>query len=65
MEQKTSVNVRRMGVLHLLTIVFAIAKILGYVSWSWWIVFLPTIISVGLTILILLICLIIACVINR
>lgn len=65
MEQKTNVNVRRMGVLNLLTIVFVIAKILGYISWSWWIVFLPTIVSVGLTILILLIALIIACIVNR
>ena len=39
--------------IHILTLIFVIAKILGYISWSWWIVFLPSILGValGLTIL--------------
>ena len=65
MEQKTNITKKGMGVCGLLTIVFVIAKILGYISWSWWLVFLPTIISAGLTVLILIICLIIACIVNR
>ena len=65
MEQKTNITKKGMGVCGLLTIVFVIAKILGYISWSWWLVFLPTIISAGLTVLILIITLIIACIVNR
>lgn len=37
----------------MLTIVFVIAKLTGYVNWSWWIVFLPTIAGLGLPLLIL------------
>lgn len=39
--------------IHILTLIFVVAKILGYVSWSWWLVFLPSIIGVtiGLTII--------------
>ena len=65
MEQKTNITKKGLGVCGLLTIVFAIAKILGYISWSWWLVFLPTIISVGFGVLLLIICLIIACIIDR
>lgn len=25
----------------ILTLIFVVAKILGYIAWSWWIVFLP------------------------
>ena len=38
-----------------LFIVFLILKLCGVIAWSWWFVCLPLIISVGLTILILLI----------
>jgi hypothetical protein len=40
---------------HILTLIFVVAKILGYVSWSWWLVFLPSIIgmTIGLTIIFL------------
>ena len=27
--------------LWILTLIFVIAKILGYINWSWWIVFMP------------------------
>lgn len=30
-----------MGFGGVLTIIFVIAKILGYIDWSWWVVFLP------------------------
>ena len=32
----------------LFALVFFMAKILGYISWSWWIVFSPMLILVGL-----------------
>lgn len=36
--------------LHLLTIVFVIAKIMNYIDWSWWLVFTPSILAVVLII---------------
>ena len=38
-----------------LTVLFAILKILGVISWSWWIVFLPLILVYGLGAVILVI----------
>ncbi len=49
------------GFLATLTIIFVIAKILGYLDWTWWAVFLPVIIGaiisliIGIIILALLI----------
>ena len=37
-----------MGFTEILTIIFIVLKVLDLVSWSWWIVFLPEIIGVGL-----------------
>lgn len=37
--------------LHLLTIIFVCAKILTLIDWSWWLVFLPSIIAVIIAIL--------------
>lgn len=34
-------NRHSLGLCSILTIIFAIAKITGYVTWSWWIVFSP------------------------
>lgn len=45
--------------LILLTIVFVICKIIGLIAWSWWLVFLPTIILIAIYIGILLVTLII------
>jgi len=33
-----------------LTLIFVMAKLLGYVDWSWWLVLLPGIIKVLMTI---------------
>lgn len=41
-----------MGFGALLTLIFVVAKLLGYFAYSWLIVFLPVIIEVALTILI-------------
>lgn len=37
-----------MGFLEVLTVVFVVLKLLGIVSWSWFLVFLPVIISVAI-----------------
>ena len=31
--------------LNILTVIFVIAKITGYIDWSWWLVFAPTLFS--------------------
>ncbi len=43
----------------ILTIIFVIAKLMGVIDWSWWIVFLPTIITIGLAILFMVVLLIV------
>lgn len=30
-----------MPFIYILTLIFVIAKIMGYIAWSWWLVFLP------------------------
>lgn len=38
-----------------LTLIFVVAKLLGIVNWSWWLVFSPMIISFGFWVLVLII----------
>lgn len=40
-----------MGFTEILTIIFVLSKILGFISWSWWLVFLPEIIAIILYII--------------
>ena len=56
--KQTKVVYRGLKLTHILTIIFVIAKILGYIDWSWWLVFLPSLISLGLGLVIWLICMI-------
>lgn len=35
-----------MGFLEVLTIIFVICKLVGVISWSWWLVFLPEIVAI-------------------
>lgn len=41
----------RIGFFGLLTIVFIVLKLTGYIAWSWWIVFSP--LAVGFVLLII------------
>lgn len=50
----------RLGLLSILTIIFVIAKLFGLIHWSWLLVFAPTLIGIGVWILIMLVALIIA-----
>ena len=34
-----------MALLEILTIIFVILKLTGFIAWSWWLVFLPAIIA--------------------
>ena len=51
-KENTKVVYKGIGFAHILTIIFVIAKIVGYIEWSWWLVLLPSIISIGLSLLI-------------
>lgn len=33
---------------NVLTLIFVVCKLTGVIAWSWWLVFLPTIISGGI-----------------
>ena len=37
-----------MGFAEILTMIFIVLKLIGVISWSWWLVLLPEIIAVGL-----------------
>lgn len=53
-----SVNKTGIGFSGLLQITFIVLKLCKVINWSWWLVCLPTIISVGLIILLYLVALI-------
>ena len=38
----------KIGFLNLLTIIFVVLKLTELISWSWWLVLLPTLINVGI-----------------
>lgn len=42
------------GLLNLLTIVFVVLKLVGVITWSWWLVLLPTIIWLDILVLFIL-----------
>lgn len=41
-----------MGFTEILTIVFIVLKLLGVITWSWWLVLLPEIIALALYIIV-------------
>lgn len=53
------------GFSGLLTIVFIVLKLIGYISWSWWWVLSPLWIPFALFIVIAIIVIIIAAIFNR
>ena len=55
MDNNAKIQINCGGFGTLLTIVFVILKLTGVIAWSWWLVFLPMIISLGLVLLALLI----------
>ena len=59
-ESKTTFSFGGFGLGTLLTIVFLVLKLCGVIDWAWIFVFLPIIISVGLTILVWVVIFIIA-----
>ncbi|MQS88273.1 hypothetical protein [Companilactobacillus mishanensis] len=41
-----------LGFLELLTLIFVVAKLLSFITWSWWLVFLPIIFKVLLSLVV-------------
>lgn len=50
----------KVGFINLLTLIFVIAKLAGVISWSWWLVFSPTIAMFGIVSIIFTLALLIA-----
>lgn len=46
-----------MNYFHILTLIFVVAKLMAVIHWSWWLVFLPSLISIGLLVLFLVLAL--------
>lgn len=59
MEEKEAVS-KSLGFLNILTLIFVIAKVLGLVTFSWWLVFMPTLIQVAVVMLALVVVMIVA-----
>lgn len=45
-------NTLHIGFLELLTLIFVVAKLLSFITWSWWLVFLPIILKVVLSLIV-------------
>lgn len=60
MSDKIEVNGGGMGLSSVLTIIFVLAKLAGFISWSWWLVFAPVLVSFTIGILILVFAMVVA-----
>ena len=58
-ENKTTVN-GGIGFFGLLQVVFIALKVVKIIDWSWWLVFLPTWIDLGLCLIVIIVALVIA-----
>ena len=59
-EKQVKVVSKGLSLSSILTIIFVIAKLFGVINWSWWLVLLPSIISLGLSILVIIFVIILA-----
>ncbi len=60
MSNSTSSSSGGIGFFGLLTIVFIVLKLTGYITWSWWWVLSPTLFCIGVVLLILTIAAVLA-----
>lgn len=58
-DKNYSVNNTGVGILGVLLIIFVVLKLVGVVTWSWWVVLIPLWIEIGLIALIIIIGLIV------
>ena len=52
MHQHKTISIGLGGTAWLLTTIFFILKLTGVIDWAWWLVFLPVIVTVGLSLFI-------------
>ncbi len=55
MSNNTSPSSSGLGLSSVLTIIFIVLKLTGVIAWSWWWVLSPTLISIGLWLIIVVI----------
>jgi hypothetical protein len=53
------------GFTGLLTVAFVVLKLTGVIDWSWWWVLSPTLFSIALALLVIILAVIVAVVVNR
>lgn len=58
-------NTNNINYMHILTIVFIVLKLCGVISWNWIYVILPSLISIALTIIVIIIALIVLAISNK
>lgn len=63
--EKTVVKKYGCGLSTLLTVVFVVLKLCGVISWSWFWVFFPLILDIGLSILVAIIAFVVLAIITR
>lgn len=63
MENKEQTIVQSVGFVGLLTLAFIVLKLCGVITWSWWWVLSPLLISTGITLVIIIVILVMAAVI--
>lgn len=49
-----------LGLFSVLQIIFIVLKLVHVINWSWWIVFAPTFVSIGIVLLTVVVCAIIS-----
>ena len=54
-DKNYNVNNTGVGILGVLLIVFIVLKLVGVVTWSWWVVLIPLWIEIGLLIIVILV----------
>ena len=68
MDKKVQINSSSLGLGTILFIVFLVLKLVGVISWSWWLVCLPLLIPIALVVLTLVIvgiCALVAIILDR
>lgn len=54
-DKNYNANNTGVGILGVLLIIFIVLKLVGVVTWSWWIVLIPLWIEIGLLIIVILV----------
>lgn len=62
---KLTVGISGLSLPNLLTIIFVVLKLCKVITWKWVFVLLPTIISAGLTVILIIFTIITACIFGR